>query len=80
MPPTYLSTEDGVLHFWRAGPLRSFAALRKDAGLSCGSLLQKGEVFAYVGLIQNLKDLSCVTATPVFIKSIHGQVFCGVTR
>ena len=30
---------------------------RKDAGLCCGSRLRKGEVFAYVGSIQNLKDL-----------------------
>jgi len=36
--------------------LRSFAAIRKDAGLFCGSFLRKGEVFAYVGRIQNLKD------------------------
>ena len=27
------------------------------AGLCCGSRLRKGEVFAYVGLPQNLKDL-----------------------
>ena len=31
--------------------------IRKDAGLYCGSRLRKGEVFAYVGSIQNLKDL-----------------------
>ena len=36
---------------------RSFTAIRKDAGLCCGSRLRKGEVFAYVGLPQNLKDL-----------------------
>ena len=35
-------------------------ALRKDAGLCCGSRLRKGEVFAYVGLPQNLKDLKGV--------------------
>ena len=29
----------------------------KDAGLYCGPRLRKGEVFAYVGLPQNLKDL-----------------------
>ena len=33
-------------------------ALRKDAGLCCGPRLRKGEVFAYVGLPQNLKDLN----------------------
>ena len=31
--------------------------IRKDAGLYCGPRLRKGEVFAYVGLPQNLKDL-----------------------
>ena len=31
--------------------------LRKDAGLCCGSRLRKGEVFAYVGRNQHLKDL-----------------------
>ena len=36
---------------------RSFAAIRKDTGLYCGSRLRKGEVFAYVGLSHNLKDL-----------------------
>ena len=41
----------------RAGSSRSFAAIRKDAGLCCGSRLRNGEVFAYVGSIQNLKDL-----------------------
>ena len=29
----------------------------KEAGLFCGSFLRKGEVFASVGLSQNLKDL-----------------------
>jgi hypothetical protein len=42
----------------RAGSLRSFTALRKEAGLFCGSFLRKGEVSAYVELIQNLKDLN----------------------
>jgi len=28
------------------------------AGLFCGSFLRKGEVFAYVGSIQTLKDLN----------------------
>ena len=37
--------------------MRSFAVLRKEAGLFCGSLLRKGEVFAYVGRNQNLMDL-----------------------
>jgi len=31
--------------------------VREDAGLCCGSRLRKGEVFAYVGLPQNLKNL-----------------------
>jgi len=42
---------------WRAGPLRSYTAIRKEAGLFCGSFLRKGLVFACVGLIQTLKDL-----------------------
>ena len=40
-----------------AGSSRSFTAIRKDAGLYCGPRLRKGEVFAYVRSIQNLKDL-----------------------
>ena len=40
-----------------AGSSRSFTAIRKDAGLYCGSRLRSGEVFAYVGRNQNLKDL-----------------------
>ena len=32
-------------------------ATRKEAGLFCGSFLLKGEVFAYVASVQNLKDL-----------------------
>ena len=40
-----------------AGSSRSFTAIHKDAGLYCGSRLQSGEVFAYVGSIHNLKDL-----------------------
>ena len=35
----------------------SSCAVRKDAGLYCGSRLRSGEVFAYVGRNQNLKDL-----------------------
>jgi len=42
---------------WRAGPLRSFSAIRQEAGLFCGSFLRKGEVFVYVGRFQDLKDL-----------------------
>ena len=34
-----------------------FTAVRKDAGLYCGSRLRSGQVFAYVRSIQNLKDL-----------------------
>ena len=33
-----------------------FAAMRQGPGLSCGSSLRKGEVLAYVGTHQNLKD------------------------
>ena len=34
----------------------------KDAGLYCGSRLRSGEVFAYGGLPQNLKDLKAVAS------------------
>ena len=37
--------------------MRSFAAIRKEAGLFCRSFLRKGEVFAYVESLQNLEDL-----------------------
>ena len=37
--------------------MRSFTAIRKETGGFCGSFLLKGGVFAYAGLIQNLKDL-----------------------
>jgi len=40
----------------KAGSSRSFAAIRKEAGLFCGSFLRNGEAFAYVGRIQHLKD------------------------
>ena len=40
-----------------AGSSKSFTAIRKDAGLYCGSRLRSGEVFVYVGSTQNLKDL-----------------------
>ena len=42
---------------WRAGSKRSFTAIRKEAGLFCGSFLRKGEVFVFVGRNQNLQDL-----------------------
>jgi hypothetical protein len=38
--------------------------IRKEQEPSCGSLLRKGEVFAYVGLIQNLKDLKAKGMAP----------------
>jgi len=38
-------------------------ALGKDAGLCCGSRLRSGEVFAYVGRNQNLKDLKGAVRT-----------------
>ena len=42
---------------WRAGSVRSFAVIRKEAGPFCGSFQREGEVFAYVRSIQTLKDL-----------------------
>ena len=49
-------TRPSHLH-WRARFWRSFPAIRKEAGLFCGSFLRKGEVFAYVGRMQKSKDL-----------------------
>jgi hypothetical protein len=43
-----------------AGSSRSITAIRKNAGLCCGSRLRSGEVFAYVWRNQNLKDLKDV--------------------
>ena len=42
---------------WCVGVLLKVSAIRKDAGLCCGSRLRSGEVFAYVGRNPNLKDL-----------------------
>ena len=57
----------GVMQSTKAPSLvsrsRSFTAIRKDAGLCCGSRLRKGEVFSYVRLPQNLKDLKAGKAT-----------------
>jgi hypothetical protein len=49
---------------------RSFTAIRKDAGLYCGSRLRSGEVFAYVGRNQNLKDLK---PSALFAESLWEQ-------
>ena len=51
-----------ILRFPTETPLNIFSlqkstAIRKDAGLYCGPRLLKGEVFAYGGLPENLKDL-----------------------
>ena len=43
---------DRVARKHRVAPL-----LHSERTLCCGSRLRKGEVFAYVGLPQNLKDL-----------------------
>jgi hypothetical protein len=37
---------------------RTFAAIRKELGLFCGFSPLKDEVFAFVGLSRNLKDLT----------------------
>ena len=42
---------------WSNVSPKSILAIRKDTGFCCGSRLRKGEVFAYVGPPQNLKDL-----------------------
>ena len=54
-----LTLATSLLH-WRPGSWRSFALIRKEAGLSCGSFQRKGEVLAYMyaGINQTLKDLT----------------------
>ena len=46
-----------LLHLPAFATMVTIVAIRKDAGLCCGSRLRRGEVFAYVGLPQNLEDL-----------------------
>ena len=74
--------------FGRGGGAHAVARLRpnrKDAGLCCGSRLRKGEVFAYVGLPQNLKDLkdtpgsarrSCSRAQDLEFGGLRGGGVC----
>jgi len=50
-----IDISDTYLH-WRAGSVRSFAAIRKEAELFCGSFARKDEMFAYVGRNPNKKD------------------------
>ena len=38
--------------YWKVGSMRSFTAIKKNAGLLCGPY---GELFAYVGISQTLK-------------------------
>ena len=55
-----LKTFEVVLLWLGSGRVRQVASLLpilQDAGLYCGPRLRKGEVFAYVGRDQNLKDL-----------------------
>jgi hypothetical protein len=54
-----------------AGSSRSFTAIRKDAGLYCGPRLRKGQVFAYVGLPQNLKDLNVAARDAAVPNRVH---------
>ena len=72
MAPTFAKSPDSQLpqHGETMHPrpvaarhMRSFTAIRQDAGLCCGSRLRKGGVFAYVESIQNLKDLKQVPAS-----------------
>ena len=46
-----------TLYNGRVPDSKSLTAIRKDSGPSCGSFLRKGEVLAYVGRSQILKDL-----------------------
>jgi hypothetical protein len=56
-----------------AGSLRSFTAIRKEAGLFCGYFLRKGEVFAYVGSIKNLKNVKGMS-----LEEAHSSIFCHI--
>ena len=57
MAPTPIQNGSQADAEMAAGSSRSFAAIRKDTGVCCGSRLRKGEAFAYVERNQNLKDL-----------------------
>ena len=59
------------LHWW-AGSLRPVTAVRKEAEVFCESSLRKGQAFAYVGSIQNLKDLY---SHPLFLNSLSNLLF-----
>ena len=50
-------------NLWEAG-IQIPTAIRKEAGLFCRSLLQKGEVFAYGELFQTLMDHGARTVPP----------------
>jgi len=50
-------------------------ASRKEAGLFCGSFLRKGELFAYVGSIQILKDLKALLEKEKRIRSAEHTHF-----
>ena len=59
-------------------------AIRKETGLCCGSRLRKGEVFAYVGLPQNLKDLKvtsgCCAPDQRRYSRVNGNTFVSFAR
>ena len=52
--PLYSGVCSSGRSLWQAHPPPRTTV---QAGLCCGSRLRKGEVFAYVGRIHNLKDL-----------------------
>jgi len=53
-----LEEPQGPKGYINLGPgMATSILIRKEAGLFCGSFLRKGEVFPYVGLSHNLKDL-----------------------
>ena len=57
----------------RAGSLSSFTAIRKEAGLFCGTLPRKGEVFAYVAHEKQ-------TAPPKATTGSYAFSYCNVLR
>ena len=78
----------GRLVFWVCGVVQENNVLRKDAGLYCGPRLRKGEVFVYVGSIQNLKDLKDLkdppgaraTSSNPTLGGVEGGSTCGAKK
>ena len=68
-PPYSHSLEPSALYSGTAGSSRFFTAIRKDAGLCCGSRLRKGEVFA-----RDLKGKGLGTQGIMSVRGAHGRL------